>query len=57
MVGPESSSMMHQVLAIMHLDNDVRHLKEMLYIHPALNEALLPASVKAVGKVKAFLKG
>jgi dihydrolipoamide dehydrogenase len=56
MVGPESSSMMHQVLAIMHLDNDIRHLKEMLYIHPALNEALLPAAVKAVGKVKARLK-
>ena len=55
MIGPESSSMMHQVLAIMHLDNDIRHLKEMLYIHPALNEALLPAAVKAVGKVKARL--
>lgn len=56
MLGPESSSMMHQVLAIMHLDNDVRHLKEMLYIHPALNEALLPASVKAVRMVKAYLE-
>lgn len=56
MVGPESSSMMHQVLAIMHLDNDVRHLKEMLYIHPALNEALLPAAVKAIGKVRSSIQ-
>ena len=52
MIGPESSTMMHQVLSIMHIENDIRHLKEMLYIHPALSEALLPASVQAVAKVK-----
>lgn len=48
MIGPESSTMMHQVLAVMHINNDIRHLKEMLYIHPALSEALLPAAVAAV---------
>ncbi|CAA6802411.1 MAG: Dihydrolipoamide dehydrogenase (EC [uncultured Sulfurovum sp.] len=52
MIGPESSTMMHQVLSIMHIENDIRHLKEMLYIHPALSEALLPAAVQAVAKVK-----
>lgn len=52
MIGPESSTMMHQVLAIMHIDNDIRHLKEMLYIHPALSEALLPAAVEAIKKVE-----
>ncbi len=56
LIGPQSATMMHQVLSIMHLDNDIRHLKEMLYIHPALSEALLPAAVKAVGAVKAGLK-
>ena len=52
LIGPESSTMIHQVLSIMHLDNDIRHLKEMLYIHPALSESLLPAAVKAVAKVR-----
>lgn len=52
MIGPESSSMIHQVLAVMHIDNDIRHLKEMLYIHPALNEALLPAAVKTIKEIE-----
>lgn len=56
MIGPESSTMMHQVLAVMHVNNDIRHLKEMLYIHPALSEALLPAAVSAVSAVqKSFI--
>jgi dihydrolipoamide dehydrogenase len=54
LVGPQSATMMHQVLSIMHIDNDIRHLKEMIYIHPALSEALLPAAVKAVSAVKAY---
>ncbi len=54
LIGPQSATMMHQVLSIMHIDNDIRHLKEMLYIHPALSEALLPAAVKAVSAVKAY---
>lgn len=56
LIGPESSTMMHQVLSIMHLDNDIRHLKEMIYIHPALSEAFLPAAVKAVADVRASKK-
>jgi dihydrolipoamide dehydrogenase len=54
MVGPQSATMIHQVLSVMHIDNDIRHLKEMLYIHPALSEALLPAAVKAVLAVKSY---
>ena len=56
LIGPQSATMMHQVLSIMHIDNDIRHLKEMIYIHPALSEALLPAAVKAVAAVKAYNK-
>ena len=56
LIGPEASTMMHQILAVMHLDNDVRHLKEMLYIHPALSEAILPAAVQAVAKVEEYNK-
>ena len=54
LIGPQSATMMHQVLSIMHIDNDIRHLKEMLYIHPALSEALLPAAVKAVEAIKNY---
>lgn len=52
LIGYESVTMMHQVLSIMHLENDIRHLKEMLYIHPALNEALLVASVQTIKKIE-----
>lgn len=54
LIGPDSATMMHQILAIMHIHNDIRHLKEMLYIHPALSEALLPAAVTAVGEVNKY---
>jgi dihydrolipoamide dehydrogenase len=43
LIGPEASTMM---------DNDVRHLKDMIHIHPALPEALLAAGVGAVKKVR-----
>ena len=56
LIGPESSTMMHQILAVMHIDNDIRHLKEMLYIHPALSEAILPAAVEAVKAVEDYNK-
>lgn len=54
LIGYESSTMIHQVLAVMHLNNDIRHLKEMLYIHPALSEALLPASVECLKAIKKY---
>jgi len=52
MIGAQSSTMIHQVLTVMHIDDDIRHLKEMLYIHPALSEALLPAAINVVKKIK-----
>ncbi|XPV69857.1 MAG: dihydrolipoyl dehydrogenase family protein [Halarcobacter sp.] len=54
MIGPESSTMIHQVLTIMHIDNDIRHLKEMLYIHPALSESLLSAAVKTIKEIEKY---
>jgi mycothione reductase len=54
MIGPESSTMMHQILAVMHINNDIRHLKEMLYIHPAMSEAILPAAVESVKEIEKF---
>jgi dihydrolipoamide dehydrogenase len=52
MIGPQSSTMIHQVLSVMHIDNDIRHLKDMLYIHPALSESLLPAAIDVVKKIR-----
>ena len=54
MIGPESSTLMHQVLAVMHINNDIRHLKEMLYIHPAMSEAILPAAVGSVKEIEKY---
>ena len=56
LVGPESSTVLHQVLMLMHLKNDVRELAAMVYIHPALNELLLAAAVKAVAAVRRHAK-
>ncbi len=56
MIGPDSATMIHQVLSILHIDNDIRHLKEMLYIHPALSEALLPAAVNAVKEIEKYME-
>jgi mycothione reductase len=56
LIGPQSSIIMHQVLTVMHIDNDIRHLKEMLYIHPALSEVLLPAAIHAIEEVRKYNK-
>ena len=54
LVGPEASTVLHQVLAIMRLKNDVREMAEMMYVHPALPELLLDAAVQAVKEVKKY---
>ena len=54
LVGPESSTLLHQVLMLIHLKNDVRELIKLIYIHPGLNELFLSAAVAAVGEVKTY---
>ena len=54
LVGPEASTMLHQIMITMRLKNDVRELTQMIYIHPALNEAILAAAVKAVAAVRRY---
>lgn len=56
LVGPESATLLHQVMMLMRLKNDVRELANMIYIHPALNECLLAAAVKAVAQVRKYSK-
>lgn len=57
LVGPELSTLLHQVMTVMRLKNDVRKLADTIYVHPALNECWLAAAVKAVGKVKSATAG
>ncbi|GAA5130658.1 FAD-dependent oxidoreductase [Luteolibacter yonseiensis] len=56
LIGPEASTLLHQVITVMKLKNDVRELAETIFVHPALNECLLAAAVKAVDEVKKFRK-
>lgn len=57
LVGPESATLLHQVLVMMRLKNDVRELADLVYIHPALNELFLAAAVKAIGEVRRVQRG
>ncbi|MFC4992660.1 hypothetical protein [Rubritalea tangerina] len=56
LVGPESSTLLHHVLMLKHLKNDVLELLEIIHVHPALNELFLTAAVEAIHEVKAFNK-
>lgn len=52
LVGPEASTLIHQVIAVMKLRNDVRELASIIHVHPAINECLLAAAVKAIRAVE-----
>ncbi len=52
LIGPEASTLLHQITMLMHVKNDVRELLDLIHIHPALNELFLTAAVSAIGKVK-----
>ena len=36
LLGPEADTIIHRVISVMRLRNDVRELAEMVYIHPRL---------------------
>ncbi|MCM5662183.1 dihydrolipoyl dehydrogenase family protein [Galbibacter mesophilus] len=52
LIGPESSTIIHQVLAVMHIDNDIKHLGNMMHIHPAVNEVILAGARAVMKKLK-----
>jgi dihydrolipoamide dehydrogenase len=56
LVGPEASTLLHEILPVMRIANDVRHIPDTIHIHPALGEVFLAAAVKAVGKVRRWQK-
>jgi len=51
LIGPDASTLIHQVMTVMQLDNDVRRIPELIHIHPALNECILAAAVRVIEKV------
>lgn len=51
MIGPESSTMIHQILMLIHLDNDIRKLPNMIHIHPSLSESLLESAMNAISEI------
>ena len=56
LVGPDAATVIHQVLAVMKLKNDVREIAGMMYVHPALPELLLDAAVQVIKEVKKYQK-
>jgi len=54
LIGPEASTLIHQVLMLIHVNNDVRELLNLTYIHPALNELFLTAASSAISKVRKY---
>ena len=56
LVGPDASTVLHELLPLMRVKNDVREVAETMHIHPALPELLLEASVRAVQEVSKYHK-
>ena len=52
LIGPEASTMIHEVMMLMHLDNDIRKINQLIHIHPALPEALVVAARAAIGAIE-----
>ena len=52
LIGPESSTLIHEVLMLIHLENDVRRLPEIIHIHPALSEIFLGLALDAVKAIE-----
>ncbi len=53
LIGPESSTMIHEIMMLVHLDNDIRNITKLIHIHPALSEALVVAARAAIAAVEA----
>jgi len=51
LIGPESSTMIHEMMMLMHLNNDIRQITKLIHIHPALPEALVVAARKALAEI------
>lgn len=52
MIGPESSTMIHEILMLIHLNNDIRNISSMIHIHPSLSESLLAVTTAAISEIE-----
>jgi len=52
LIGPEASTMIHEIMMLVHLDNDIRNIINLVHIHPALPEALVVAGRAAIAAVE-----
>ena len=44
--------MIHEIMMLVHLDNDIRNIVKLVHIHPALPEALVFAARAAIAAVE-----
>ena len=51
LIGPQASVLLHEVLPVMRVKNDVRVLADTIHIHPALSEVILVAAQKAMDQL------
>lgn len=56
LVGPEAATVLHELLPLMRVKNDIREVADTMHIHPALPELFLEASVRAVQEVRKYQK-
>jgi dihydrolipoamide dehydrogenase len=56
LVGPEAATVIHELLPLMKVKNDVRELAETMHIHPALPELFLESAVKSIQAVRSYQK-
>jgi len=52
LIGPEASTMIHEIMMLVHLDNDIRNIIKLVHIHPALPEALVVAARAAIAAIE-----
>ena len=48
LIGPDASTLIHEILMLMHLKNDIREILNMIHIHPALSEIFMGVAVGAI---------
>ena len=56
LVGPDASTVIHELLPLMRVKNDIREVAETMHIHPALPELFLEASVRVIQKINKYRK-
>jgi mycothione reductase len=47
LIGPQATTLLHEVLPVMQIKNDVRVLADTIHVHPGLSEVILEAARRA----------